>query len=106
MSVSTSPGPLLSPFQFSDPTVTFTPIQESPFTRTIDFEESLEDRCESESIEAFISNTCGCKTGPQCSPCSSILTRDTIATFRSVNSELSKDELDLVVLAQIRSMPS
>ena len=106
MSAPTSPGPLLSPSQFSDSTVTSTPIQESPSTRTIDFEESLEDRCESESIEAFMSNTCGCKTGPQCSTCSSILT---IATFRSENPELSKDELDLVVLAQIRacrSMPS
>ena len=86
---------------------TFTPLQEGLATSqrsTVHLEDSLEDISETGSIEAFINNTCGCKIGPKSSPCSKLITKDTIVKFRNENMELSNDELDLFILAQVGLM--
>ena len=51
----------------------------------------------------FVTKSCGCKYGPGSTPCSAFLNKATIKRHREDNLELSKDELDLVVLAQIRA---
>ncbi len=83
-----------------------TPLQEgatTPDISTVDLDWSLEDISEAESTETFIANTCGCKMGPKNSPCSKLLTTNTIVKFRNESRELPKHELDLVILAQIRA---
>lgn len=100
---------------FLDPICSSTPLAEtceststSPMLEAsrIDVETSLEDTSERESVETFITSTCGCKIGPKSSPCSSVLSRDTIVKYRMESLELTRDELDLVVLAQIRACRS
>ena len=72
----------------------------------VTIDSSMEDFNEKESVERFVSMTCGCKYGPKGSPCSSSLTKATIHKCRADNLELSRDELDLVILAQIRASRS
>ncbi len=83
-----------------------TPLQEGANTSdisTVDLDRSLEDISEAESTETFIANSCGCKMGPKNSPCSKLLTKNTIVKFRNESIDLPKHELDLVILAQIRA---
>ena len=71
-------------------------------------EDSLEDLSEAEKVERFMSNSCKCQNRPKGSLCSSLLKKVTIEKCRNENSELTRDELDLVILAQLqafRSMP-
>ena len=68
----------------------------------VSLESSKEDLSEESCVEQFISDTCGCKTGPGQSACSTLLTRETIVKCRQDNLELASNELDLVVLGQIR----
>lgn len=69
----------------------------------VSIESSYEDVRESSIVDSFITKTCGCKYGPGSTPCTAFLNRATIEKHRADNMELSKDELDLVVLAQIRA---
>ena len=69
----------------------------------VSIESSYEDVRESSIVNSFITKTCGCKYGPGSTPCTAFLNRTTIEKHRADNMELSKDELDLVVLAQIRA---
>ena len=69
----------------------------------MNFDVSAEDNNEQECVESFLRSTCGCKLAPEGSPCSSSLTKDTIEKCRTDNLELSRDELDLVILSQIRA---
>ena len=64
---------------------------------TVDLEISTEDRTE------FIRDGCDCSKAPKCS---NMLTKETIIKCRQESLELTKDELDLVVMAQIRSLRS
>lgn len=41
----------------------------------MNFDHSMEDKNEQECVEGFIRSICGCKLGPQGSPCSSSLTK-------------------------------
>ena len=66
-------------------------------------DDSMDDIHETEIVERFMNNSCWCKTGPKGSPCSSGLTEVTIKRCRAENFELSRDELDLVILAQLRA---
>ena len=58
--------------------------------------------CEQACVDRFMRDTCGCKTRPRQSPCStcSLLSKEQL---KSVGKELSRDELDLVVIGQIRA---
>ena len=50
-----------------------------------------------------MNSTCGCKMGPKSSPCSTLLSKETIERYRAESLELSRDELDLVILAQLQA---
>ena len=92
---------------FFQPATTSTPalggaesfsLSEDPgFEASVNFDHSMEDERAQKSIEDFIRSTCGCKLG------SSFLSKQTIEKCRADNLELSRDELDLVILAQIRA---
>ena len=68
-----------------------------------DVESSVEDRTEEELTEGFIKGGCDCSGTPKCSD---ILTKEAIIKCRQECMELTKDELDLVVMSQIRSLRS
>ena len=68
----------------------------------MNLEESLEDRDEQHEIERFFSKGCGCKFGPKNTQCSEFVTK-VIVTSRQECMELTKDELDLIVLSNIRA---
>ena len=70
------------------------------------FDCSLEDRKEEQAVEDFIRQGCTCHLGPQGSPCSQQLTRETIESTRQDCLDLTKSELDLVILSQIHSLQS
>jgi hypothetical protein len=79
-------------------------LSEDPsFEASMNYDHSMEDESAQKCVEAFVRSTCGCKLGPRDSPCSSFLTKETIEKCRADNLELGKDELDLVILAQIRA---
>ena len=69
----------------------------------MDIDHSMEDKNEQECVQSFVRSTCECKLGPQGSPCSSSLTKETIEKCRADKLELSRDELDMVILTQIRA---
>ena len=100
--------------RFFQPATTSTPalggaesfsLSEDPdFEASVNFDHNMEDESWAQkSVEDFIRSTCGCKLGPRDSPCSSFLSKQTIEKCRADNLELSRDELDLVILAQIRA---
>lgn len=68
-----------------------------------DLELSMEDSDEFGAVDEFIGTGCGCKHGPGESQCSFFLAKKTTETCKQYNLELTRDELDLVVLAQIRA---
>ena len=76
---------------------------EGSLDSTVDLDISAEDKTEEERIEMFIRDGCDCSQAPKCS---NILTKETIMKGRQESLELTKDELDLVVMAQIRSLRS
>ena len=93
-----------------EPTVTSTPalggaesrtFRRSKFGASMDIDHSMEDKNEQECVDSFVCSTCGCKLGPQGSTCSCSLTKETIEKCRADNVELSRDELGMVILAQI-----
>ena len=58
---------------------------------------------EETEVREFVSNTCGCNK-LNSGPCSKYFTEDSAEEVRSRMLELSRDELDLVVLAQISAL--
>ena len=61
---------------------------------------SFEDKEEDDDIVKFIAETCGCTVGPKKSPCSSLLSRDTITVTRSNCLQLTQSDADVVMMAQ------
>ena len=92
-----------------EPVLSSTPLTEHPSTSfvneasDVDLERSREDALEVESVETFIKSTCGCKLGPKSSPCCTVFTKEAIERYRAESLELSRDELDIVILAQLRA---
>lgn len=62
-----------------------------------------EDELEEIEVQEFVSNTCGCKK-LNSGPCLKYFTEDSMEKVRSHMLELSKDELELVVLRQISTL--
>jgi hypothetical protein len=62
---------------------------------------------EVQTIEQFLNDTCGCSkkpgSGKQGLPCSNYFNEAQLAEVRMSMAELSKDELDLVILGQINA---
>ena len=65
---------------------------------------SLEDTREVQTVDEFMNKGCSCKLGVQGSPCSQQLSRETIEWTRQNCLELTKSELDPIVLSQIHSL--
>lgn len=61
----------------------------------------VEDIAEVESIEQFVLESCGCKFGPACTPCSKTISSEQYRDVRSQMCELTHDQLDLVVMSQL-----
>lgn len=78
---------------------------ESSFTHCDDdlLEKSLCDASEEDTIMKFVDESCRCHHGPDKGPCSKQLSRELVTQCR-VENLLSRDELDLAVLSQIRSV--
>ena len=58
------------------------------------------------SVDEFMNQGCTCHLGVQGSPCSQQLTRETIEKTRQDCLDLTRSELDIVVLSQIQSLQS
>ena len=71
-----------------------------PNTWTMEIREL--DKEEEENVRQFSETTCGCSK-KQGSPCSSYFTRVELAEIRMSMAELERDQLDLVILAQINA---
>ena len=68
---------------------------------------SMEDIKEVLSVDEFMNQGCTCHLGvPQGSPCSQQLTRETIEKTRQDCLDLTRSELDIVVLSQIHFLQS
>ena len=61
------------------------------------------DEEEQATVEGFMVKTCGCKLGPSKTPCSRQFSLDVVKNFRSDCLQLSRDQLDLAVTAQLSS---
>ena len=68
---------------------------------TVRIELSFEDKEEDNAIDIFITETCGCTLGPKKSPCSSQLSRDTITLTCNNCLQLTRNDADLVIMAQL-----
>ena len=60
-----------------------------------------EDKAEDGRIDEFIAKTCGCHFGSRGTACSLLFSRELIASTRMNCREMTKQELDLVVLASL-----
>ena len=67
---------------------------------------SLEDTREVQAVDEFMNQGCTCHLGVQGPPCSQQLTRETIESTRQYCLDLTKSEVDLLVLSQIHSLQS
>lgn len=63
--------------------------------------ERQEDLKESEEVEDFIRVTCACSVGPSKQPCSRQFDRAVIMSSRSDCQQMSRDQLDIAILAQL-----
>ena len=59
---------------------------------------------EKERIEAFVLCGCSCKYGPDESPCHSMFSATQYAEMRNECRELSRDELDLVIMGELTAL--
>ena len=60
--------------------------------------------CDEESmITSFLEKTCGCKLSPVNHPCSSKFSKESIQSSRDSCAELSHNELDILIMAQLKS---
>ena len=59
------------------------------------------DQKEEEKLVEFITKSCDCKLGPQMQACSNQFTKEQIALCRNNCLEMSRAELDLVILTAI-----
>ena len=61
------------------------------------------DEAEDARIDDFFSKTCGCKFGLNGAACSSLFTRELVVSTRMNCLEMTKVELDLVILANLEA---
>ena len=81
------------------------PTRSLPWLTTIaedgDIDLSPDDCNELDSVERFIIKSCHCQKGPENKPCCFLFSRDTYVSHRSQCLELKREELDMVILANI-----
>ena len=68
-----------------------------------DFDVSVREVDEKEArlIDLFIDKGCNCSLGPNRKPCSQVLSRDNIVSTRNSCIEMSSNELDMLILANL-----
>ena len=71
------------------------------YSGSVDLEWREEDISEEEKIEQFVTEGCQCNLGPKKTPCCKKITVDHYKSVHSQMKELTHEELDLVVLAQL-----
>ena len=57
-----------------------------------------------ERVEALVLCGCSCKYGPEGSPCHSLFSATQYVEMRNECRELSRDELDLVIMGELRAL--
>ena len=67
----------------------------------VGIEERQVDIDERASVTALLEATCGCKKGNSSRPCSAQFTSDHVLSVRASCSELTRSELDMVVMGQL-----
>ena len=67
----------------------------------VEIESSFEDRTEQVKVDDFLSESCGCKLGPHHVACSSVVSKGAIVHTRNNCLQMTRVELDLVIMAQI-----
>ena len=67
----------------------------------VDIEERQVDIDEKACVTAMMDATCGCKKGAGSQPCSSLFIPDHVLSVRASCSELTRSELDMVVMGQL-----
>ena len=65
---------------------------------------SFEDRTEQVKVDDFLSESCGCKLGPHHIACSSVVSKVAIVQTRNICLQMTRVELDLVIMAQINAL--
>ena len=70
---------------------------------TRDFERSATDITEDESVDDLFTQTCGCKLAKDGNCCSSAIDQVSAKVCRFNCLQLTKDELDLVILGQLQA---
>ena len=73
----------------------------APDQAVVRLELSDEDKKEVDVVESFMDKTCGCKGGPAKTPCSMLFIKDVVMSYRSDCFALKREQLDLVVTAQL-----
>ena len=73
----------------------------APDQAIVRLELSDEDKKEVDVVESFMDKTCGCKGGPAKTPCSMLFIKDVVMSYRSDCFALTREQLDLVVTAQL-----
>ena len=66
-----------------------------------EIERQLSDLSEQNVVEEFLAVGCCCRKGLNNTSCSSLFSTEDMSTFRSSCAELSKQELDMIVIGQI-----
>ena len=65
--------------------------------------DSIPILCDEESmITSFLEKTCGCQLSPVNIPCSSKFSKESIQSSRDSCAELSHNELDILIMAQLK----
>ena len=70
----------------------------------VETESSFEDRAEQAKVDEFFRVSCGCKLGPRSVACSSVVSKEAVVQTRNNCLQMAKNELDLVVMAQINAL--
>ena len=76
----------------------------APDQAVIRLELSDDDKKEVDVVKSFKDKTCGCKGGPAKTPCSMLFKEDVVMSYRSDCFALTREQLDLVVTAQLSAL--
>ena len=71
---------------------------------SVDIESSFDDQEEKTAVERFIVETCKCQTGPGKTACSSQLSRETVELTKNNCRQVTREQLDLVIMAQVNAL--
>ena len=73
-------------------------------SNSVELETSFSDEKEIQKVDQFLADSCKCQQGPKGTPCSTALSKELISTTRNDCHQLTRNELDLAVMAQINAL--